>query len=125
MTCWSDPFPLYSESRRIIPNSATAAASFKSLGAAEKSDPVSLALRSTVPIAASSLCDLSCSFAVNNGSDSCPATIGFSESGFCERNRAKVNRERAHECYPKDPPAVLSVKQCGIHKFPLLRKTRH
>ena len=37
--------PLYSESRRIIPNSATAAANFRSLGAAAKSNPVSLTVR--------------------------------------------------------------------------------
>src|SRR4029077_2123573 len=77
ITCWSDPFPLYSESRRIIPNSATAAVNFKSLEAAEKSNPVSLTVRRISPTAASLPRVLSCSFAVNSGSAASPAPLGI------------------------------------------------
>src|SRR2546430_4335495 len=41
------PFPLYSESRKIIPNSATAAANFKSAGAFSKFPGASVTARST------------------------------------------------------------------------------
>jgi hypothetical protein len=34
---------------------------------------------------------------------------------FCERNRAEVNRKRAHGSDPEDGSAVPWVKHCGIH----------